>query len=48
MVAHELIINCSITLDFSERKLKMRKEKMLGIMARSRERLEEQKGGQNE
>lgn len=49
MVAHELIINYSITLEISERKLRMRKkEKMLGVMVRGRKGLEEQKGGQNE
>ena len=49
MVAHKLIINYSITLEISERKLKMRKkEKMLGVMVRGRKGLEEEKGGQNE
>lgn len=49
MVAHELIINYSITLEISESKLKMiKKEKMLGVMGRGRKGLEEQKGGQNE
>ena len=45
MVVHELIINSSITLHIPERKLKMRKEKRLGIPARGGGKLEEENGG---